>query len=60
MENQQKIEAPTEADIDTVARALLHAQHMTTEILGTGAPNTFIRSNPDRTALGKFGVEFLI
>jgi Domain of unknown function (DUF3806) len=33
MENQ-KIEAPTEADIDTVARAILHAQRVTTEVLG--------------------------
>ena len=34
MESQQKIEAPTESDIDTVARAILHAQRVTTEVLG--------------------------
>ena len=35
MENQQKIEPPTEADIDSIARAILHAQRVTTEVLGT-------------------------
>jgi hypothetical protein len=40
MENRQKIEAPTEADIDRVARALLHAQRVTTEILGVELDGT--------------------
>jgi hypothetical protein len=35
MENQQKIEAPTESDIDSVAQAILHAQRVTMEVLGS-------------------------
>ena len=30
----QKIEAPTEADIDAIARALIHAEHVVHEVLG--------------------------
>ena len=44
MENQQKIEAPTEADVDTIARALLHAQRVTTEVLGAERERTRNRS----------------
>jgi hypothetical protein len=40
MEKQPKIEAPTEADIDSIARALLHAQHVTTEILAVEMDGT--------------------
>jgi len=31
---QQQIEAPTEEDIDHIAQAILHAQRVTTEVLG--------------------------
>jgi Domain of unknown function (DUF3806) len=40
MENQQKIEAPTEADVDTLARAILHAERVTTEVLGSEMEGT--------------------
>jgi Domain of unknown function (DUF3806) len=40
MENQLRIEAPTEADIDRIARALIHAQHVTTEVLGSKMDGT--------------------
>ena len=40
MENTLRIEAPTEADIDRIARALLHAQQVTAEVLGSTLDGT--------------------
>jgi hypothetical protein len=40
MENGQKIEAPTEADIDAIARALLHAQGVAADVLGSPMDGT--------------------
>ncbi len=40
MENQQLIEPPTEADIDQIARALLHAELVATEVLGSKLSGT--------------------
>jgi hypothetical protein len=36
----QKIEAPTEEDIDSIARAIVHAQRVTTEVLGVEMDGT--------------------
>ena len=36
----QQIEAPTEEDIDSIAQAIVHAQHVTTEVLGAELDGT--------------------